>query len=148
MRQTIHIRRAETPDSSELAKIFLDSRRHAYHWRNPADLKLEEFEAQTAGEVIFLAEDERHEILGFISVWEPDHFIHHLFVAPNHQRNGIGKHLLESLSSWLPLPYRLKCKEKNLPARAFYAKYGWIEVGHGSDEHGEYLLLEYNQLRL
>lgn len=148
MNRPIHIRKAEKTDYVTLATIFLESRRRAYHWRDLAGLKLEDFEVQTAGEVIFLAEDERQEILGFISVWEPERFVHHLFVAPDHQRNGIGKRLLDSLSSWLPLPYRLKCKEKNLAARAFYAKHGWTEVGRGSDEHGEYLILEYNPLKL
>jgi len=46
----------------------------------------------------------------------------------------------------VPSPYRLKCKEKNLPARAFYAKNGWTEIGRGSDEHDDYLVLEYNPM--
>jgi GNAT superfamily N-acetyltransferase len=144
MNRTIHIRRAEKHDHATLATIFLEARCCAYRWRDPVDLKLEDFAVQTAGEVIFLAEDEQQEILGFISVWVSDRFVHHLFVAPDHQHNGIGRCLLESLASWLPLPYRLKCNEKNLVARAFYTKNGWIEVGRGSDEHGDYLMLEYN----
>ena len=92
--------------------------------------------------VIFLGENEDGAILGFISVWEPDHFIHHLFVHPDHQRQGIGQLLLSSLYSWLALPYRLKCVAKNQVALAFYEKNGWVEVGRGVGEEGDYLLLE------
>src|ERR1035438_8641613 len=93
MSRTIHIRKAEESDFAALATIFLAARRQAYHWRDPAELKREDFEPQTAGEAIFLAEDERQEILGFISVWELERFVHHLFVALDHQRHGIGKRL-------------------------------------------------------
>jgi len=31
-------------DSEQLAKIFLESRRHAYYWRGTADFKPQDFE--------------------------------------------------------------------------------------------------------
>ena len=45
MTRTIHIRRVEPTNHGTLASIFLESRRRAYHWRNPAEMKLEDFEA-------------------------------------------------------------------------------------------------------
>src|ERR1700722_8527762 len=110
MSMEINIRRAEAKDSAALARIFVDSRLAAFYWQNPARFRLEDFEKETAGETGFVAEDGNGELLGFISVWEPERFIHHLYIAPGELRRGIGKLLLESLSSWLPLPYQLKCK--------------------------------------
>jgi len=140
----INIRRAEVKDAAVLARIFLESRLKAFYWLNPARFRLEDFEKETAGEMVYVAEDGSGKILGFISVWEPERFIHHLYIAPNQQRRGVGKQLLESLSSWLPLPYRLKCKVRNEAACAFYRKNGWVETGRDIDEQGEYLVLEFH----
>ena len=140
----IKIRKAETGDTPQLETLFLVTRQRTFHWENPDKFKLEDFKQSTAGETIFVAEDESSTIVGFVSVWEQDAvpFIHHLFVAPNHQRKGIGELLMESLLTWLSPPYRLKCVSKNREALAFYHKHGWVEVGQGIGEDGEYLLLE------
>ena len=144
MNPGINIRRAVAGDGVALAHIFMESRIEAFPWQNPARFRSEDFKKETAGEAVFVAENGSGKILGFISVWEPERFIHHLFIAPNQQRRGIGKRLLESLSTWLPLPYRLKCKVKNEAACIFYHKNGWVETGRGTDEHGEYLVLEFH----
>ena len=143
MDRRISIRSAEAKDSVALARIFVESRLRAFYWQNPARFRLEDFEKETAGERVFVAEDGSGNPLGFISVWEPERFIHHLFIAPDQQRRGIGKQLLESLPSWLPLPYWLKCNPRNEAARAFYRKNNWIETGRGTGEQGEYLVLEF-----
>lgn len=143
MNTGISIRRAVAGDSAVLARIFVESRLRAFYWQNPARFRLEDFEKGTAGESVFVAEEGSGNLLGFISVWEPEQFIHHLFIAPDQQRRGIGKQLLESLPSWLPLPYWLKCNPRNEAARAFYRKNNWIETGRGTGEHGEYLVLEF-----
>jgi len=143
MNTGISIRRADAKDGAALARIFVESRLEAFYWQNPARFRLEDFEKETAGEAVFVAEDTNRKILGFISVWEPERFVHHLYIAPDQQRRGVGKQLLESLSSWLPLPYRLKCKVRNEAACAFYRKSGWVETGRDIDEQGEYLVLEF-----
>ena len=143
--KNINIRRATESDVPELEKLFLITRQQTFHWENPNTFKLEDYKKATEGEIVFVAEDtQAGKILGFISVWTKEHppFIHHLFVALEHQRQGIGTLLLNSLCSWLPLPYRLKCVAKNLPALRFYLKNKWLEVGRGTSEEGEYLLLE------
>jgi len=140
----IKIRKAEASDTAQLEALFLITRQRTFHWENPDKFKLEDFKQSTSGETIFVAEDEDTTIVGFVSVWEQDAipFIHHLFVAQNHQRKGIGELLMQSLLAWLPPPYRLKCVSKNRSALAFYHKHGWIEIGRGIGEDGEYLLLE------
>ena len=143
------IRKAEVGDIPELETLFLVTRQCAFNWESPDKFKLEDFKKSTFGETIFVAEDDSSIIVGFISVWQQDTipFIHHLFVAPNHQRRGIGKQLIERLFTYLPLPYRLKCMSKNKAASAFYHKHGWVEVGKGLSEDGEYLLLELPSVR-
>ena len=140
----IKIRRAETRDTSQLETLFLLTRQQTFKWENPDKFKLEDYRKATVGETVFVAEDENDTIVGFISVWEKDipPFIHHLFIAQDHQRKGIGEMLIRSLFAWLQPPYRLKCLAKNKEALTFYQKQGWVEVERGIAEEGEYLLLE------
>lgn len=104
---------------------------------------MEDFAGQTEGEVIHLAEDHTGEILGFISVWEAENFVHHLFVSPGHQRKGVGKALLEDLLSRRSGPFTLKCVAANGAALAFYREQGWRAIGSGTTAEGRYLLLEW-----
>ncbi len=139
----IKIRKAKPSDTPQLETLFLITRQHTFHWESPDKFKLQDFKQSTTGETIFVAEDDG-AIIGFISVWEQDAtpFIHHLFVARDHQRKRIGWLLIQHLFSYLPLPYRLKCVAKNKEAIAFYRKTGWIEIGQGIGEDGDYFLLE------
>lgn len=142
------IRRATPADRPALAEIFLKARRAAFDWQDPASFALDDFDAQTEGEIILLAENTDGLPLGFVSVWEPDGFIHHLFVDPAHQGEGIGSLLLDDLHAWLLLPYRLKCLARNTRALAFYAKRGWRQVedegGRGNEGRDDaWILLEY-----
>lgn len=142
----IQIRLATSLDSPDLARIFLSARRSAFHWCDPSIFKSDDLSDQTAGEVIYLAQDESSEILGFVSIWQDDAFVHHLFVAPEHQGKGIGTMLLKSLHSWLPLPYRLKCLSANSAAHGFYLKSGWKDVGKGTDPLGDYSVMELGEI--
>lgn len=137
------IRAARPEDEPALAEIFLRARIDAFSWATPGSHALEDFAGQTEGEVIHLAEDDDREILGFISVWEAENFVHHLFVSPGHQRKGVGKALLEDLSSRRNGPFTLKCIAANGAALAFYRKQGWRAIGTGTTAEGRYLLLEW-----
>ncbi|RYD36628.1 MAG: N-acetyltransferase [Verrucomicrobiaceae bacterium] len=140
----ILIRPATTADHPALAGIFISSRRHAFPWEDPRCLQTEDFEAQTEGEVIRLAEEaSTGQPLGFISVWTPERFIHHLFVHPARLGQGIGRLLLDDLASWLPHPWRLKCKTANQAAHGFYLHLGWRELCRVDDPTGEYALMEF-----
>lgn len=140
----ITIRKAKPSDTESLAQLFLEARCSTFYWQDTTLFQLQDFEQQTIGEVIFVAENAEQKILGFISVWEKDRpvFIHHLFIASAHQREGIGTLLVHSLFSWLPFPYRLKCLERNQNTLAFYRKTGWIEIDQGLTKEGKYLLME------
>ncbi|WP_428659844.1 N-acetyltransferase family protein [Runella sp.] len=138
----IQIRKAQAIDFPELAAVFLEVRRQVFTWKDINSFREEDFYEQTSGELILLAEDDEQKIVGFISVWEPDRFIHHLYIKSGYQGRRIGKRLIDSLSVYISFPYQLKCESKNDRALHFYAKNGWQEIGRGINEGEEYVLLQ------
>jgi len=137
------IRLATAADTVVLQRLFLEVRRATFTWKAPESFTEADFEEQTLGESVWVAEGVSGDILGFISIWEPDAFIHHLFVRPQDQRHGVGRALLEHTRRWLPLPHRLKCLELNTRALRFYLKEGWTEIGQGGSQESAYRHLEY-----
>lgn len=133
----LRIREAREEDRPALADIFLACRRAGVRWTGIRRPALDDFDRLTEGERLFLAE--AVEPLGFVAVWEPERFIHHLFVDPRHQGKGVGRHLVESLHAWLPTPWRLRCAGNNHRALRFYRATGWVEVARGRDGTGEFV---------
>jgi GNAT superfamily N-acetyltransferase len=80
------------------------------------------------------------EIAAFASVWEPENFLHHLYVAPQHQRQGVGGKLLKHCINKFGLPMSLKCIEANAEACCFYQKLGWRIAEKAEGPEGRYLL--------
>lgn len=78
-----------------------------------------------------VAQDTGGELVGFISLWAEDHFIHHLYVATTYHRRGVGKMLLQALPLWDEQRYQLKCLQYNEKALAFYAACGFLILGQG-----------------
>lgn len=132
---------AET-DRERLREIYLLCRIQAFYWCDSEQFHLEDFDADTIGEEIGVAMFGQ-EVAGFISVWAIESFIHHLYVEPAYRAEGIGKVLLAKAITNYPKPLTLKCLVKNELAINFYKKQGWQVVGDGSDELGDYYLMEY-----
>ena len=109
---------------------------------NPAVFNASDFDKATRGERLFVAETDS-EIVGFVSVWEPENFIHHLYVLPEYQGRGVGTLLHHAAVQVLAKPVELKCLSHNKRALSFYRKLGWKTVGSGVDADGEYLLLRF-----
>ncbi|WP_033138942.1 GNAT family N-acetyltransferase [Aeromonas finlandensis] len=124
------IRLMEERDIPQLARLFLKCRRHTFHWVDSARFQLEDFEAQTKGEQVWVAE-QGGNICGFIAIWQPDHFIHHLYVSNDWHGQGIGRALLERGLADSPHG-ALKVAIRNTAAVAFYHRLGW----QNSDETG------------
>ena len=83
-----------------------------------------------------------HErIVGMLSVYVPEAFIHHLYVAAESRSGGVGRRLLNAAETWLPYPWRLKCVTANTRALAFYARQGWVKEAEGDGEDGPYVQL-------
>ena len=76
---------------------------------------------------MWVAED-NGQILGFISTYPSDNFIHNLFVYPDAQRTGLGTQLLMIAEANLGRPMTLKIAMDNLKVCPFYEKHGWVKV--------------------
>ena len=140
MTGTCQIRPATPADLPALRDLFLFVRRQTFDWQPPDAFHLEDFDTQTEGERVFVAEA-GDQVAGFISVWEPDDFIHHLFVDVGQMRRGVGRALLQALPGWPDRAYRLKCLSRNHAALAFYQSQGFIDTGRGVGDEGEYIVL-------
>lgn len=128
-------------DRASLEAIYGACRTDAA-WLPPAVKQSSDFSRDTEGETILVAAGPNDEPEGFISVWEPEGFIHHLYVRSCSQRKGIGEALLHALQVRMPKPWRLKCVRANVEASLFYQKQGWKEVSSGVSEDGAFALLE------
>jgi ribosomal protein S18 acetylase RimI-like enzyme len=91
----------------------------------------------------YTLEDDRHYFRDVVlvkhEVWVVDHdgrpvafmaiagdFIDQLFVAPEHQRCGLGSELLEHARTLSSTGLRLFTFQSNVGARAFYEKHGFV----------------------
>lgn len=104
-------------------------------------LSLNDFDAHTLDEDIWVATCD-NEIAGFMAVWPPDAFVHHLYVDAAYRGKGIGKALLALAAQNYPSPLSLKCLVKNEAAFQFYQALGWAVVEEGSDTLGGYFLMK------
>src|SRR5688572_25238021 len=61
-------------------------------------------------------------------------FMEHLYVAPEHQRRGIGTALMEKAKARRPTGFRLWVFQRNAGARDFYERHGFrvVELTDGS----------------
>lgn len=128
-------------DTDALEQIFGMNRSSEAHWFGP-ERPADHLASMSDGEVIIVAESES-EILGFISVWEPERFIHHLYVHRGHHGKGIGKALVAEVGRRYPGELSLKCVKANQRALDFYLNAGWQEVSTGDGPEGEYVLLKH-----
>jgi len=136
----IEIREFAEADRGSLRALFLASRNAAFAWVPAGTHKDEDFDVATKGERILVAAHQR-DIIGFASIWEPDNFLHHLFVHPLFLRCGVGKTLLLSCNKYFCGTPTLKCLKANESARQFYLSQGW-SVRHEADgPDGRYLLM-------
>ncbi|MBF4291422.1 GNAT family N-acetyltransferase, partial [Vibrio anguillarum] len=76
------------------ARIYLESRVTTFSFIDTTAYCLTDFAKDTDGEEIWVAV-EQGIVVGFISIWSSENFIHHLFVSPQHLKRGVGLKLLK-----------------------------------------------------
>lgn len=108
----------------------------------PRQISPEDFAKETQGEQIFVATTGAG-VVGFLSLWVADSFIHHLYVAPHAHSLGIGTALLAHAERLVgPASLCLKCQRANTRALAFYGARGFRETTDtGRDEFGHWVRL-------
>ena len=129
---------ATQADLPTLARIYYEVRIATMTWVDPSMYREDDFASHSAGEAIRVAKSSDGDILGFISVWPADDFIHMLYVEPSSQGHGVGTQLLQSLPDWPTRRYRLKCLVRNEKAKAFYERHGFRVIGRGVSEEGAF----------
>ncbi len=131
-------------DVNQLQEVYYQTRSKEFHWLRENAISRDDFEQDTEGERIWVAERNR-KVLGFISAWQQENFIHHLFVLPEHFNQGIGSRLLSVCLQNIGRPATLKCVSENTRALQFYKSKGWQTVSVASGAEGEYQLMQVNE---
>jgi GNAT superfamily N-acetyltransferase len=140
----IKVTESREKDIEAMRNLFFKTRVTTFSWNDTSKFKLSDFEKETENEYILVAL--ANEVLvGFISVWTADNFIHHLYVDRKFQNQGIGTHLLIAVLDKFGYPIKLKCEEKNKKAFDFYKQKGFSEIEKGQSENGTYILFELNR---
>ena len=137
----IEIRPPEQVDKTALRRLFLTARQNTFKWAKVSRFKLTDYDAETKDEKV-MAAFYGLRLVGFVSIYMDDNFIHHLYVDEEFQNRGIGTALLNVAASLTGFPLRLKCLEKNTKALAYYQSKGFNETGNGVSDLGVYIDLE------
>ena len=124
-----------------LRTIFLKERQRTFTEQDTSEFKLEDFDKQTQGEYILSALIDDIPV-GFISIWMPNNFIHHLYVDNAYQGKNIGTQLLKAAIQKTAFPITLKCLVSNTKAIDFYLRKGFVEKSRGQSSNGTYILFE------
>jgi GNAT superfamily N-acetyltransferase len=138
-RASVAIRSFVAADAEACARIF-DRAWHAGHPYAPRTIDAAVLRTETEGEMLFVAED-GEGIAGFVSLYKPQSFVHHLFVDPRCHGRGIGGALLDHAVALAGGTATLKCQLRNEAALGFYRHRGWIEVTAGTGEFGDWVTL-------
>lgn len=139
------IRRVKLEDQNRLEKLYLDSRVLTFDWVDPTIFKLTDFSQDTTEEEIWVA-DLNGKIIGFISVWAQDSFIHHLYIDEMYHNKGVGTALLNEVYRNFSTTLKLKCLSQNQKAVKFYERKGWVNSGvtKRNDVYGDYISFIFN----
>ena len=138
----VKIRTFIETDRGALREVYLESRRRTFEWADRDGYSLDDFDRETEGEMIWVVHEDDRPV-AFISVWQPKHFIHNLFVHPDFFGQGAGSMLLEECLQNIGRPVRLKCCTENIKAQGFYQARGFSIVGGGTSRLGDYVLMEF-----
>lgn len=128
-------------DYQPLKQLFLNERQRTFSWLDTSEFQLDDFEKHTQGEHILVALLDDIPV-GFISIWTPANFIHHLYIDQKYQGQKIGTALLKAAINAFKLPLTLKCLENNTKAIQFYKKTGFTAKGKGQSGNGIYISFE------
>ena len=131
--KSLEIRPYKTSEFEEVFQVYQLSRAGETCFAD-AEISRKKFSHLIRGEQIYVSVIEER-IVGFISIWPAEKFIHHFYVLPEHQGKGIANKLMAHLISIFDLPLSLKSLAENKKACAYYEHMGWLneEVGGGPD---------------
>lgn len=136
------IREKIISDISHLEELFLITRQITFSSTRKA-FQIGDFIKSKADDQVWVGEVDG-AIVGFISLYPQDNFIHNLFIDPQYQGQGFGKKLLLFAEEKLGRPMTLKVAMDNLKVCSFYEKYGWYNAGEFNEAPEPYILYRKN----
>lgn len=126
----------------KLVSLYNQIRKETTNWIDKVEVTLEEFSYQVEVETIYIAYEEE-KIVGFLTFYVPDNFIHLFFVDVTSQGIGIGSDLLaEIISDFEDEEISLKCLIHNDFAISFYKRKGFtiVETYEAENNQGYHLM--------
>ena len=138
--------KVEVADHSHIEdcrQIYNSARHAAGIFETASASAYADFETIIKDELLLVAIRSDGLIGGFSGIYLADAFLHHLYVAPPFQRQGLGRLLLQASRRQLTTPLRLKCIVANTAARLFYRSVGWRGGDFGGPSpDGDWLWIE------
>lgn len=123
----VTIRRATAAHASEVASVYIASRRGAARWLPTVgtDDELREFviNQMIPERECWVAED-NDRIVAVLALHHDE--VDQLYVAPDAQRRGVGDAMLAHAKRLRPAGLRLWAFQRNAPARRFYEARGFV----------------------
>lgn len=129
------IRTARTAaEIEDAAALYVRSGRAAFTWRPEEHFRVEDFRLFAQDEEVWLALL-GEALVGTLSIFRPENFIHCLYVDPDAQHLGVGRALVAHVRRVADAPLTLKLDVPNRRAIAFYEATGWQRMT-GLDDLG------------
>ena len=127
------IRDCQNDDMAKVVEIYNAARSPEACFTN-AEMSEQKFSTLIRDEKLYVA-IVSNEISGFVSIWPRERFIHHLYILPSFQNQGIASGLVRHCLQGFGRPLSLKSLEANKRACKFYENMGWSceDTGRGSD---------------
>jgi len=91
---------------------------------------------------VVVVEDE-DVVVGFAAVDLRTRELSQIFIAPDHQRRGIGRQLLAWAQAQMPAGFSLHTLTNNVGSRAFYRRHGLIEGATRTNPYNGMETVEY-----
>jgi GNAT superfamily N-acetyltransferase len=137
---SLTIRKAKSAaEIADAAALYERSGTEAFTWRPAGHFQARDFIAFAQEEEVWLAYM-GDALVGLLSLFKEENFIHCLYVDPAAQRLGIGKALVELVRRKVGKPLTLKLDVPNRGAIRFYEATGWERMtgldDQGVDDHG------------
>ncbi|HUO89379.1 MAG TPA: GNAT family N-acetyltransferase [Rhizomicrobium sp.] len=132
---SLTIRTAQSAaEIADAAALYVRAGTAAFTWRPPGHFQVEDFVRFAEEEEVWLAYL-GDALVGILSLFRPENFVHCLYVDPDAQRLGIGRALVAHVRRAVGAPLTLKLDVPNRNAIRFYEATGWERMT-GLDDQG------------
>ena len=119
---------------NDAAALYVRSGTAAFTWRPDGHFQAADFRTFAQDEEVWLALM-GNALVGILSIYRPENFIHCLYVDPDAQHLGIGRALVAHVRRVVSAPLTLKLDVPNRRAIQFYEATGWQRMT-GLDDLG------------